>query len=116
MESIGLVMTTVGSEEQGIKIAETLVEKGLAACVNIIKRIHSIYRWKGEIWDDEEFLLLVKTRVDLFDEVRATIKKLHSYELPELFCIPIEKADAKVKAWILETTLGDMTDLDKQPL
>ncbi|MEW6758326.1 MAG: divalent-cation tolerance protein CutA [Acidobacteriota bacterium] len=105
MESIVLVLTTVGSEDQGIQIAETLVEKGHAACVNIIKKIRSIYRWKGEIWDDEEYLLLVKTRESLFPQVRETIRALHSYELPEVLCVPIGQADEKVQAWILDATL-----------
>ncbi|MGA9751007.1 MAG: divalent-cation tolerance protein CutA [Acidobacteriota bacterium] len=105
MEPIVLVLTTVGSEDQGIQIAETLVEKGHAACVNIIKRIRSIYRWKGEIWDDEEFLLVIKTRESLFEAVRDTIRSLHSYELPEVLCVPITRAEDKVQAWILDATL-----------
>lgn len=106
MEPIVLVLTTVGSEEQGIQIAETLVEKGHAACVNMIKRIRSIYRWKGEIWDDEEFLLLIKTRESLFESVRDTIRSIHSYELPEVLCVPIQSSDERVHAWILDSTLS----------
>ena len=105
MEPLILVLTTVGSEEQGIHIAEALVERGHAACVNMIKRIRSIYRWKGEIWDDEEFLLLIKTREGLFEKVRETIRELHSYELPEVLCVPVSSADEKVQAWILDSTL-----------
>lgn len=106
MEPVVLVLTTVGSEEQGIHIAETLVERGFAACVNMIKRIRSIYRWKGEIWDDEEFLLLIKTRESLFDKVQETIRELHSYELPEVLCVPFTQADKKVQAWILDATVA----------
>jgi periplasmic divalent cation tolerance protein len=107
MEPVVLVMTTVGSEEQGIQIAEALVEKGHAACVNIVKRIRSIYRWKGEIWDDEEYLLLIKTRESLFPTVQETIRGIHSYELPEVLCVPIAQADEKVHAWILDSTLSE---------
>lgn len=106
MEPVVLVLTTVGSEEQGIQIAETLVEKGHAACVNIIKKIRSIYRWKGEIWDDEEYLLVIKTREGLFPTVQETIRSIHSYELPEVLCVPVARADEKVHAWILDATLA----------
>lgn len=112
MESIAIVVTTVGSEEQGLDIAEALVERGHAACVNIVKRIRSIYRWKGEIWDDEEFLLVIKTREACFDRVRDTIKELHSYELPEVLCVPVTHADAEVQAWIIGSTGGH---LPKEP-
>jgi periplasmic divalent cation tolerance protein len=104
MESVILVLTTAGSEEQSITISEALVERGHAACVNIIKRIRSIYRWKGEIWDDEEFLLLIKTREGCFAKVRETIREFHSYELPEVLCVPVSQSDAKVQAWILGAT------------
>ena len=105
MEPIILVLTTVGSEDQGIQIAETLVEKGHAACVNIIKRIRSIYRWKGEIWDDEEFMLVIKTRESLFQTVRNTIKSIHSYELPEVICVPVSQVNDRVQAWICNSTI-----------
>jgi len=105
MEPIILVLTTVGSEDQGIQIAETLVEKGHAACVNIIKRIRSIYRWKGEIWDDEEFMLVIKTRESLFPNVRNTIKAIHSYELPEVVCVPVSQVNERVQAWICNSTI-----------
>jgi periplasmic divalent cation tolerance protein len=106
MESVVLVFTTTGSEEQGLNIAETLVERGHAACVNIVKRIRSIYRWKGEIWDDEEFLIIIKTREGCFERVRETIRELHSYELPEVICVPVSQADEKVAAWIVGATGG----------
>lgn len=107
MESIGLVFTTVGSEDQGIQIAESLVERGLVACVNIIKQVRSIYRWKGEIWDDEEYLLVMKTRTALFEKVKGAIKELHSYELPEVFYVDIKKSDPRVRGWIVDSTIGE---------
>jgi len=105
MEPVSLILTTVGSEEQGVQIAEHLVEKGLAACVNIVKRIRSIYRWKGEIWDDEEYLLIIKTQTGLFDQVRDEIRRVHTYELPEILCVPVSGADEKVRDWILSSTV-----------
>lgn len=113
MESLVLVLTTAGSEDQSITIAETLVERGHAACVNIVKRIRSIYRWKGEIWDDEEFLLVIKTRQGCFEKVRETIRELHSYELPEVLCVPVNLADEKVQAWIIGATGGHPKDSAK---
>jgi periplasmic divalent cation tolerance protein len=104
MVGLAVVMTTVGSDEQAGRIAETLVQEGLAACVNIIRRIRSIYRWKGELWDDEEFLLIIKTRAELFDAVRETIRRIHSYELPEVICFPVGQADPRVEEWILAAT------------
>jgi len=109
MEPVVLILTTVGSEDQGIQIAESVVERGLAACVNIVKHVRSIYRWKGEIWDDEEYLLVIKTRASLFPQVRDTIRSLHSYELPEVLCLPVDKLDERVQGWILDTTLPKET-------
>lgn len=105
MEPVVLILTTVGSEDQGIQIAESVVERGLAACVNIVKHVRSIYRWKGEIWDDEEYLLVIKTRESLFPQVRDTIRSIHSYELPEVLCLPVAKLDERVQGWILDTTV-----------
>ena len=105
MDSVAVMITTVGSEEQGSKIAEALVERQLAACVNIIKRVRSIYRWKGELWDDEEFILLIKTRESLVAEVQESVKKLHSYELPEVLSLPVSVMDERVKSWIFESTV-----------
>lgn len=104
MERLAVVMTTVGSDEQAGRIAETLVQEGLAACVNIVRRVRSIYRWKGELWDDEEHLVLIKTREELFDQVREAIRRIHSYELPEVICVPVLHADEKVREWILDST------------
>jgi len=105
MEPVVLIMTTVGSEDQGIQIAQAVVERGQAACVNIIKHIRSIYRWKGEIWDDDEYLLLIKTRESLFPAVRETIRSLHSYELPEVLCVPVSRLDERAQGWIMDTTV-----------
>lgn len=88
-----LVLTTAGSEEQAKNIAHALVEHRLAACVNIVPRIHSVYRWQGKVESAEEFLLLIKTTRDREEQVSSAIKALHSYELPE--CIVIRIAGSK---------------------
>lgn len=95
-----VVLTTAGSEEQARLIAEALVEKNQAACVNLLPGIRSIYRWKGKLWDDEEILLLIKTTSDAMDAVSETIRGLHSYELPELLALPVAHADTAVLEWL----------------
>lgn len=106
MESVILVFTTTNSEELAVKIAETLVQRGVAACVNIIKKIRSIYRFKGEVWDDEEFLLLIKTRESLKKEVEEAIKEIHTYELPEILVINLSDSEPKFQQWILDCTVS----------
>jgi periplasmic divalent cation tolerance protein len=98
-----VVLTTVGSEEQAVSIAEELVEGKLAACVNIQPGVRSIYHWKGKLWDDEEFLLVIKTTTGAFESVRERIKKLHSYELPEILALPVADGDAGALEWIGRT-------------
>lgn len=95
-----VALTTVGSEEQAIRIAEELVGRHLAACVNIVPSVRSIYRWKGKLWDDEEFLLMIKTTRGRFEDLRAAIKALHSYELPEVLALPVAEGDPVALQWI----------------
>jgi periplasmic divalent cation tolerance protein len=105
MEQVVLMLTTTNSEEQAVKIAEGLVQKGLVACVNIVKKIRSIYRFKGEVWDDEECLLLIKTRESLKENVEEAIRGLHTYELPEILCLPLSHAEPHFQQWILDSTV-----------
>lgn len=95
-----VVLTTVGSAEQAHSIAEALVEQRLAACVNILPSVRSIYRWKGKLWDDEELLLVIKTTTGMFQALREAIRSLHSYELPEVLALPVADADPAVLAWL----------------
>jgi periplasmic divalent cation tolerance protein len=98
-----LVLTTVGSESEARKIARTLVERHLAACANIIPRVRSVYRWKGEIEESEEYLVMIKTAKGREEEVRNAIRELHSYELPECISIPIESGSAEYLKWISDS-------------
>jgi len=93
-------MTTVGTQEQALDIANHLVDKRLAACVNIVPGVRSIFRWKGEVIDDTEFLLLAKTVEERYEEVSAAIKSLHAYELPEILAYPAPLADGPFAAWV----------------
>lgn len=95
-----IVLTTAGSEEEARKIARALVERRLAACVNIVPQVSSIYRWQGKVEDAQEWLLIVKTTAQAFDQVRDAIAELHSYDLPECICLPIEDGSAEYLNWI----------------
>ena len=95
-----IVLCTAGSEQEARKIAEHLVEQRLAACVNIVPRIESIYRWQEKLESSTEWLLLVKTTVEKFSEVRDAIQELHSYELPECIAISVDEGNAAYLEWI----------------
>ncbi len=105
MVGVSVVMVTVGSSEEALSIARTLVEEQLAACVNIVPRIRSIYRWKGDICDDEEQLLIMKTRTDLFPALQSRIRELHSYEVPEIISFPVAEGSPDYLNWVLDNTL-----------
>ena|ERR1041385_1230746 len=97
-----LVLSTAGSQDEAKKIATILVERRLAACVNIVPRIQSVYRWEGKIESSEEFLLLIKTIRVREEALRSAIRELHSYELPEFIVISIESGSAEYLKWIEE--------------
>jgi periplasmic divalent cation tolerance protein len=95
-----VVFSTTDSYEAAQKIASALVEAHAAACVNIVPGLHSIYRWQGEICDSQEWLLIIKTASDRFEAVRSLIRRLHSYDLPEVIAVPIEGGDADYLKWL----------------
>lgn len=95
-----IILTTTDSEEIAEAIANALVERRLAACVNLLPLGVSIYRWKEKVCRDREFLLLIKTSAHLFNEVRDTIRELHTYELPDVVALPIVVGEEKVLEWI----------------
>jgi periplasmic divalent cation tolerance protein len=97
-----VVLTTVGSVDEARRIAEALVERKMAACVNIVPKIVSIYRWKGKVEEAEEWLLLVKTAAP-FERVRDAILEMHSYELPECMSIAIEEGSPDYLKWLAES-------------
>lgn len=100
MEDFIIILVTTSSEEEGREIAQALIEKKLAACVNLIKDIESIYRWKGKILDEREVLILIKTRKKLYKSVEGEVKKLHSYEVPEIIALPIISGSKDYLYWI----------------
>jgi periplasmic divalent cation tolerance protein len=91
---------TVPTKKEGERIAEVLIERKLVACVNILNEIQSIYRWKGEVHQDNEFLLLIKTTEEKSDELIKTIEEIHSYETPECIGIRIQKGSKEYLKWI----------------
>jgi periplasmic divalent cation tolerance protein len=98
-----IVLTTAGSEEEARKIARALLEGRAAACVNIVPQIKSIYRWKGNVEEAREWLLIVKTNAAAFGQVRRVIAELHSYDVPECICLTIEDGSAAYLQWIAES-------------
>ena len=98
-----LVLTTASSQEEARRIANALVERRLAACVNIIPQIDSIYRWKEKVEEAQEYLLLIKTTASAVEGLRDAIQELHSYEVPECIVFPIESGSEKYLNWIDES-------------
>ena len=98
-----LVFTTAGSNEEARRIADALVERRQAGCVNIIKGVESIYRWKGKTEESQEWMLLIKTTAAAFDNVSKTIRELHSYELPECISVSIAQGTPAYMKWIDES-------------
>jgi periplasmic divalent cation tolerance protein len=103
-----VVLSACDSEEQAASLARHLVERRLAACVNIIPGARSFYRWKGAIEDTKEWLLVIKSRRDLFSALRSEIAKMHTYEVPELVALPVVEGSENYLAW-LDRELGEET-------
>ncbi|HUY12336.1 MAG TPA: divalent-cation tolerance protein CutA [Terriglobia bacterium] len=95
-----VVFITARNMLESKKIARHLVQAELAACVNIIHPIRSIYRWQGKIEDDRECLLIAKSTRGLFREIEAEVKKVHSYKTPEILCLPVVDGSADYLGWI----------------
>lgn len=95
----GVVFTTVGSREEGDRIATALVSEQLAACVNLYP-IQSIYRWQGEICNEPEIQLIIKTDLNCFEQLQTRLAQLHPYDLPELIALPLAKGSATYLQWM----------------
>ena len=104
MTNARIILTTAGSQEEAGKIAHALVDRRLAACVNIVPRIESVYRWQGEVETAQEWLLLIKTQRDLYDRVRDVIQELHSYDLPECIMLEVTAGSHEYLDWVTQNT------------
>jgi periplasmic divalent cation tolerance protein len=100
MSDFQIVLSTCGDRETAERIAHRLVEQHLAACVNILPGVQSVYRWQGTVESESEVLMLIKTKAALIQQVQSTIASLHSYEVPEFLVLPITGGSEAYMAWL----------------
>lgn len=99
-ESI-VVFIMAASDDEARRIATSLVDERLAACVNILPGCHSVFRWEGEVQEEDEVLLIVKTRAAVFPALERRVQELHSYHVPEIIALPIERGTQSYLAWLV---------------
>jgi periplasmic divalent cation tolerance protein len=95
---------TMPDKERATALARALVDEGLAACVNIVPGVRSIYQWDGRLQEDDEVLCLVKTRPSVFDRARARILELHPYEVPEILAFSVDDGSPAYLDWLKRST------------
>ena len=100
--SVVLVLTTIAAEADGAAFARTLVDERLAACVNVLPAMVSVYRWKGQVEQDREQQIVIKTTADQLSALEARVRELHAYELPEVVVITADEGSAAYLAWVEE--------------
>ena len=113
-EKYGLLTTTVATRDDAVKIADALLSEKLAACVQFLP-IQSLYSWKGEVRNEAEILLLIKTRASLFEDAMQAIKAIHPYETPEIVACDFVAGSAAYFAWITEVTRAPIQCLRRSP-
>ncbi len=101
--SVRLALTTAGSSDEAQRLARELVERRLAACVNLIPNLTSIYRWQGAVEQAHEILLLIKTTVKQLSALEAAIRELHPYDVPEFLVLSVESGSQPYLAWLLDS-------------
>ena len=104
MDEALVVLTTLPDRGAATTLARALVERRLAACVNVLAECTSIYRWQGAVEDAQEVPLLIKTRALLYDQLQAAIQELHPYELPEIIAVPVAQGSDEYLQWVGEST------------
>ena len=103
-----VVFVTAPSEEEATRISRSLVEAGLVACANVLPRVRSIFRWEGKVTEEQESLIVLKTRSRLFKELAMAIKNMHSYSVPEIIAISIAQGSAEYLSWIRDVTSKEL--------
>lgn len=99
-----VVFVTAGSQEEGLKISRILVEERAVACVNLLLGIRSIFQWEGKVREEQEVLLVAKTVSESFDRVASLVCANHSYDVPEIIALPIQKGLPEYLSWVREMT------------
>jgi periplasmic divalent cation tolerance protein len=103
-----IVITNAPSREVALDIARALIERKLAACVNVMAECTSVYRWQGKVETTRETPLLIKTRAAIYDELEAAIRSLHPYELPEILAVPVERGLPDYLEWVNTETVTEI--------
>jgi len=103
-ENIAVVLVTVPNVEVAYSIAKTIVKEKIAACVNVIPKIRSIYTWEEDVCDEPETLMIIKTRRQLFEKLKERVKELHPYDVPEIIALPLVDGIKDYLSWVLEVT------------
>ena len=99
-----IVFITAPNEKEAAAISQTIVGERLAACINIIPSVRSIYRWQGRVEDEQEVLMIVKTKKSLFERLQERVKELHSYEVPEIIGLPLVEGSKEYLDWLGQET------------
>ncbi|MBI5374929.1 MAG: divalent-cation tolerance protein CutA [Candidatus Schekmanbacteria bacterium] len=102
--SLTIILTSVDSKENALSIAEILLRKKLAACVNILPGINSVYFWEGKLCNENEIIMLIKTRTELFNSVKKELLKIHPYKLPEIISLSVPNALEAYSNWVFDET------------
>lgn len=107
MDEVVIVLTNFPDRAAALQLAQALVERRLAACVNVLAECTSVYRWKGAVENATEVPVLIKTRAERYPEVEAAIRELHPYELPEIVAVPVRHGLDEYLQWVAgETTIA----------
>jgi periplasmic divalent cation tolerance protein len=104
MDEVILVITNLPDRAAAVKLAQALVERRLAACVNVLAECTSVYRWKGVVENTAEVPVLIKTRAARYEEVEGAIRELHPYELPEIIAVPVSRGHDEYLQWVADET------------
>ncbi len=101
------ILVTTPDNTTAERIAYQLLEKKLAACINIVPNLTSIYKWMGKIETSQETLMIIKTKTELFEEIKKEIRRIHPYQVPEIISIPIQDGNKEYLKWIEEETTNE---------